>query len=68
MTRDELTGYLDMVLSRVADGPPAGPRPAGAFVGSLPSRTISGLRIVAPDGTRLYIAVLETDAFETPPR
>lgn len=63
MTRDELIGYLDMVLSQVADGPPVGPRPQGTFLGNVPREGVSGLRLVAPGGETFYLAVLEADAF-----
>ena len=64
MTRDELMQYLDVVLSQAADGPPPGPRPAGTFVGTSPSEGIVGMRLVAPDGTTYYLAVLDAEAFE----
>lgn len=58
MTRDELIEHLDTVLSQTADGPPEGPHPRGTFVGIV-NGPLSGLRLVAPDGTVFYLAVLE---------
>jgi hypothetical protein len=64
MTRDELMEYLDTVLSQAADGPPEGPRPAGTFLLANPPAPLSGFRLVAPDGTTFYLAVLEAADFE----
>lgn len=65
MSREEVVEYLEAVLSRSAGAP--FPRPAGAFVGDVRSYTASGLRLVAPDGTLFYLAVLPLDAFEVLP-
>ena len=65
MTTQELIHYLDTVLSQAADGPPEGPRPQGTFVGSQPRGALSGLRLVAPDGTAFYLAVLAEGDFES---
>jgi hypothetical protein len=65
MTRDELIGYLDTVLSRAANGPPAGPRPQATFLGNAPREGVSGLRLVAPGGATFYLAVLDADAFRS---
>ena len=65
MTREQLIAYLDTVLSQAADGPPAGPRPEGTFVGSAPG-ALTGLRLVAPDGTVFYLAVLGDRDFRVP--
>lgn len=64
MTRDELMDYLDMVLALAAGGPPPGPPPAGTFVGNSPREGVSGLRLVVPDGTTFYLAVLDAYAFK----
>lgn len=66
MTREELSDYLDTVLSQAADGPPEGPRPQGRFFGS-PSGSIDGLRMVAPDGSVFYVAVLDIHGFAINP-
>jgi hypothetical protein len=65
MTRAELLDYLDVTLSQAAHGPPQGPRPQGTFVGGV-SGTASGLRLVAPDGTIFYLAVLGYHDFREP--
>src|SRR5688572_10015529 len=64
MTREELMHYLDTVLAQNADGPPRGPRPEGTFVGNVPAGGVSGIRLVAPDGTVFYLAAFDGDAFE----
>jgi hypothetical protein len=67
MTRNEISDYLHMVLSQAAGGPPPGPRPSGTFVGNSPRDGVSGLRLVAPDGTTFYLAVLELNDFDEEP-
>ena len=65
MTREQLIEYLDTALSQAADGPPSGPRPQGTFVGSA-AGALTGLRLVAPDGTVFYLAVLAYRDFTAP--
>jgi hypothetical protein len=61
MTIHEFLDQIDVLLSKAQDGPPEGLRPAGTFVGTPPG-TISGLIVVAPDGSRFYLgAWVETD-------
>jgi len=66
MTREELIEYLDMTLSQAADGSPVGPRPEGRFFGN-PSGSIDGMRMVAPDGSVFYVAVLDINGFAINP-
>jgi hypothetical protein len=64
MTRDELVNYLGVMLSKVSDGPPRGPRPSGTFIANPPRAPASGLRVVTPDGMPFYVAVYEGAAFD----
>jgi len=69
MTRDEMIRYLDDELTKLAEGFPSDcARTAGGFVANPPKNGILGLRLVAPDGTLFYLAVLEPADFEAPPR
>ena len=54
MTIHEFLDQIDVLLSKAEDGPPQGLRPAGTFVGTPPG-TISGIIVVAPDGSRFYL-------------
>lgn len=63
MTRDELIDFLRATITRAADGPQAAVRPQGTFMGNAVSRTLTGLRLVTPDGTTFYLAVLEEGDF-----
>jgi hypothetical protein len=64
MTSAQLFDYLRRVLDEAAESRPAAPRPAGDFVGGLPAGTVAGMRLVAPDGTTHYLAVIEEAAFD----
>lgn len=63
MTRDELIEFLQAAITRTAERAPDVLRPQGTFVGNVASRTLSGLRLGASDGTIFYLAVLEADEF-----
>ncbi|GJQ27823.1 MAG: hypothetical protein HBSAPP02_28550 [Phycisphaerae bacterium] len=63
MTRDELIEFLRATITRTADSWPGAPRPQGTFLGNVASRTLSGLCLVMPGGTTIYLAVLEANDF-----
>jgi len=65
MTRDDMIKYLDDELTKLAEGFPCDcARPAGGFIGNPPREAVMGIRLVAPDGTLFYLAVLEKADFE----
>lgn len=63
MTCDELIEFLQAAITHTASRAPDVLRPQGTFVGNAASRTLSGLRLVACDGTIFYLAVLEANEF-----
>ncbi|GJQ30453.1 MAG: hypothetical protein HBSAPP03_23370 [Phycisphaerae bacterium] len=64
MTRDQLENHLHALLTSAAHDFPHSPRPQGTFVANSPRAGLSGMRVVTPDGTTFYLAVLGIDAFE----
>jgi hypothetical protein len=65
MSRDELVKHIRDLLVQAAKMLPQAPKPGGTFMASLPTRTVSGQRIEARDGSAFYLAVFTADAFET---